>query len=129
MVMALSNANAEFKGMAKRICELLYDLRGWWPIFALLQSQKLILFVIIGQLSISVIIPFNIISSNMLKWIGTLLNKIFKKGRYNSHSWNEDQLTNILTKAMPAKSFHNSLDKLDMYDTTWGEELEWVVSR
>ena len=42
----------------------------------------------------------------------------------------EDQLADILIKAVCSKVFHNSLDKLgisDIYAPTWGGVWTWVV--
>ena len=42
----------------------------------------------------------------------------------------EDQLADILTKAVCSKVFHNLLDKLgigDIYAPTWGGVWTWVV--
>ena len=42
----------------------------------------------------------------------------------------EDQLAEILTKAVCSKVFHNSLDKLgisNIYAPTWGGVWTWVV--
>ncbi|RVW42603.1 Retrovirus-related Pol polyprotein from transposon TNT 1-94 [Vitis vinifera] len=92
-VVALSSAEAEFRGMAKGLCELLWLKRllteiGFAPKFEM---------NIFCDNKAAIDISHNLVQHDQTKHV-------------------EDQLADILTKAMSSKDFHNSLIKLRMKD-------------
>ena len=115
-VVALSSAKAEFKGMAKGLCELLWLRRllteiGFGP------SYKMKLFY---DNKAAIDISHNPIQHDRTKHVEVdrhfirqnLKEKIIRLPFVKS----EDQLAYILTKAGSSKNFHDFLDKLGMRD-------------
>ena len=115
-VVALSSAKAEFRGMAKGLCELLWLKKllteiGFAPNFEmnLFYDNKL-----------AIDISHNLVQHDHTKHVEVdqhfikqnLEAKIIRFPFVKS----EDQLADILTKAISKKDFHNSLDKLGVRD-------------
>jgi hypothetical protein len=115
-VVALSNAEAEFRRMAKGLCELLWIKRllaelGFTP------NSKMELFY---DNKAAIAISHNPVQHNRTKHVEVdqhfikenLEEKIIRFPFVKS----EDQLADILTKVVSSKKFYNSLNKLCMRD-------------
>ena len=115
-VVALSSAEAEFRSMTKGICELLWLKR---------------LLIEIGHDSSSTInmfcdnksaiqIALNLVQHDRTKHIEVdrhfIKEKLEEKMICFPYVKSEDQLADMLTKAVPRASFHSSLDKLGIRD-------------
>jgi hypothetical protein len=115
-VVALSSAEAEFRGMAKGLCELLWLKRllmeiGYAP------SCEMNLFC---DNKAAIDISHNPVQHDRTKHVEVdrhfikqnLVNKTIRFPFVKS----EDQLADVLTKAVCSRIFYNSLDKLGMRD-------------
>lgn len=114
--MVLSSTEAEFKGMAKGLCKLLW-LKRLMTEIGFAPNSKMNLFC---DNKAAIDISRNPVQPDRTKYIEVdrhfikqnLEDKIirFPFVKY------EDQLADILTKAVSSKIFYNSLDKLNMRD-------------
>jgi hypothetical protein len=115
-VVALSSAKAEFRGMAKGICELLW-LRRLLTEIGIAPSSEMNLFC---DNKAAIDIPHNLVQHDRIKHVE--VDQHFIKQNLNEKIIrfpfvkSEDQLADILTKAVSSKIFHNSLDKLGIRD-------------
>jgi len=115
-VVALSSAEAEFRGMAKGLCELLW-LRRLLTEIGFAPNDEIDLFC---DNKAAIDISHNPVQHDRTKHVEVdrhfikqnLENKIIRFPFVKS----EDQLADILTKAVCSKNFYNSLDKLGMKD-------------
>ena len=115
-VVALSSAEAEFRGMVKGICELLW-LKKLLTEIGIAPNSEMNLFCdnkaaiaishnpVQHDITKHVEVDWNFIKQNIEEKIIQLL---FVKSK--------DQLADILTKSVSAKNFYNSLDKLGIRD-------------
>ncbi|RVX03526.1 Retrovirus-related Pol polyprotein from transposon RE1 [Vitis vinifera] len=115
-VVALSSAEAEFRGMAKGLCELLWLKRllteiGFAPKFEM---------NIFCDNKAAIDISHNLVQHDQTKHVEVDRNFIKYNLETNTIQFpfvkSEDQLADILTKSMSSKDFHNSLIKLRMKD-------------
>ena len=115
-MVALSSAEAEFRGMAKGLCELLWLRRlltkiGFAPDF----EMKLFC-----DNKAAIDISHNPIQHDQTKHVE--VDRHFIKQNLDAKIIqfpfvkSEDQLVDILTKAVSSKIFHHSLDKLGLID-------------
>ncbi|CAJ2668597.1 unnamed protein product [Trifolium pratense] len=115
-VVALSSAEAEFRGMAKGLCELLW-LRRLLMEIGCGPSMEMNLFC---DNKAAIDISQNPVQHDRTKHVEVdrhfikqnLEEKIIRFPFVKS----EDQLADILTKAVSSKNFHDSLDKLGIKD-------------
>ena len=115
-VVALSSAEAEFRGMAKGLCELLW-LRRLLTEIGFTPSTEMNLFC---DNKAAIDISHNPVQHDRTKHIEVdrhfikqnLEEKIIQFPFVKS----EDQLADILTKAVSSKTFHSSLNKLGIRD-------------
>ena len=120
-MVALSSAEAEFRGMAKGICEMLW-LRellievGYPPIDAIR---------LFCDNKAAIALAHNPVKHDRTKHVEVdrhfIKEKLEAKIIQIPFVKTEDQLADILTKAVSSRIFHNSLDKLgvdDIYSPT-----------
>ena len=115
-VVALSSAEAEFKGVAKRLCELLWLKRLLEEIEC--SSQDTMNLFCDNKAAIA--IAHNPVQHDRTKHVEVdrhfIKQKLEDKVIQFPFVKSEDQLADILTKAASSKIFHNSLDKLGIDD-------------
>ena len=115
-VVALSSAEAKFRGMAKGLCELLWlkrllDKIGFAP------TSEMNLFC---DNKAAIDISHNLVQHDRTKHVE--VDRHFIKYNLETNTIrfpfvkSEDQLADILTKVVSSKDFHNSLIKLHMKD-------------
>jgi len=115
-VMALSNAEAEFRGMAKGLCELLW-LRELVEEIGYSSSPLMRLFY---DNKAAIQIAQNPVQHDRTKHVE--IDQYFIKEKLEvkivqfPFVKSENQLADILTKVVSSKVFHNSLDKLGIED-------------
>ena len=115
-VVALSSAEAEFHGMAKRLCELLW-LRRLLTKIGFAPDSEMKLFC---DNKAAIDISHNPIQHDRTKHVE--VDRHFIKQNLDAKIIrfpfvkSEDQLVDILTKAVSSKIFHHSLDKLGLID-------------
>jgi len=113
-MVALSSAEAEFRGMAKGLCELLW-LRRLLTKIGFAPNCKINLFC---NNKTAINISHNPIQHDRTKHVE--IDRYFIKQNLEAKIIqfpfvkSEDQLVDILTKAMCSKNFYNSLDKLNI---------------
>ena len=115
-VTALSSAEAEFRGMVKGICELLW-LKKLLADIGVASSSEMNLFY---DNKAAIAISHNPVQHDCTKHVEVdqnfikqnLEEKIIQLPFVKS----EDQLADILTKAVSARNYYNSLDKLGIRD-------------
>lgn len=115
-VVALSSAEAEFRGMAKGLCELLW-LRKLLTEIGFAPNGEMDLFC---DNKAAIDISHNPVQHDLTKHVEVdrhfikqnLEDKIIRFPFVKS----EDQLADILTKVVCSKNFYNSLEKLGMKD-------------
>ncbi|CAL8132337.1 unnamed protein product [Prunus armeniaca] len=110
-VVALSSPEAEFRGMTKGICELLW-------------LRKLL-----TELGYKPTSTMNLFNDNKAAIAIAQNPKLEAKVFQFPFVKSEDQLADILTKAISSKVFHNSLDQLgigDIYAPTLVGSLQWA---
>ena len=104
-VVALSSAEAEFQGMVKGLCELL-------------QIKRLLSQIGFGKATIE--ISYNPIQHDCTKYIEVdrhFIKQNLKEGVIKfPFVQSEDQLADVLTKAVSSKDFHSSLIKFGIED-------------
>lgn len=121
-VVALSSIEAEFKGMAKCVCKLLW-LKRLMANFGFAPNSKMNLFC---NNKVIINISHNPVQHDCTKHI-EIGPHFIKQNLEDNVIWLpfvkiEDQLADLLTKTVRTRSFHNSLGKLDMWDIyapTW----------
>ena len=128
-VVELSNVEAEFQGMAKELCELLW-LRSLLIEVGFPLSSAMNLFC---DNKAAIDISHNPIQHDRTKHVEVDRHFIKQNLEENIIQFpfikSEDQLSNILTKAVSSRNFNDLLDKLsvrDIYTPTWEEMLVWV---
>ncbi|RVW82645.1 Retrovirus-related Pol polyprotein from transposon RE1 [Vitis vinifera] len=115
-VVALSSAEAEFRGMAKGLCELLW-LRRLLTEIGFAPDSEMKLFC---DNKAAIDISHNPIQHDRTKHVE--VDRHFIKQNLDAKIIqfpfvkSEDQLADILTKAVSSKIFHHSLDKLGLID-------------
>ncbi|WJZ97833.1 hypothetical protein VitviT2T_016408 [Vitis vinifera] len=115
-VVALSSAEAEFRGMVKGICELIW-LKKLLAEIGVAPSSKMNLFC---DNTAAIAISHNPVQHDRTKYVEVdrnfikqnLEEKIIQLPFVKS----EDQLADVLTKAVSTRNFYNSLDKLGIKD-------------
>ncbi|WJZ89883.1 hypothetical protein VitviT2T_009069 [Vitis vinifera] len=115
-VVALSSAEAEFRGMVKGICELIW-LKKLLAEIGIAPSSEMNLFC---DNTAAIAISHNPVQHDRTKHVEVdrnfikqnLEEKIIQLPFVKS----EDQLADVLTKAVSARNFYNSLDKLGIKD-------------
>ena len=115
-VVALSSVEAEFQGMVKGICELLW-LKKLLAEIGFAPSSEMNLFC---DNKAAIDISHNLVQHDRTKHVEVdrnfikqnLEEKIIRLPFVKS----EDQLADILTKAVSTRNFYNSLDKLGIRD-------------
>ncbi|XP_058075568.1 uncharacterized mitochondrial protein AtMg00810-like [Magnolia sinica] len=115
-VIALSSAEAEFRGMAKGLCELLW-LRKLLTEIGFAPTSEMDL---LCDNKAAIAISHNLIQHDCTKHVEVDRHLIkenleVKIIRFPFVKF-EDQLADILTKVVSSKDFYNSLDKLGMRD-------------
>ena len=115
-VVALSSAEAKFRGMAKGLCELLW-LKKLLEEIDCSSHETMNLFC---DNKASIAIAHNPVQHNRTKHVEVdqhfIKQKLKDKVIQFPFVKSEDQLADILTKAASSKIFHNSLDKLGIDD-------------
>ena len=115
-VVALSSAEAEFKGMVKGICELIW-LKRLLTKIGFAPSSEMNLFC---DNKAAIDIAHNPIQHDRTKHVEVGRNFIKQNLEEKVIRFpfvqSEDQLADILTKAISGKVFYSSLDKLRMKD-------------
>ena len=115
-VVALSSAEAEFRGMAKGLCELLW-LRRLLMEIGFGSSMEMNLFC---DNKAATNISENLVQHDRTKHVEVdkhfIKQSIEEKIIRFPFVKSEDQLADILTKAVSSKNFHDSLDKLGIKD-------------
>ncbi|KAK2965861.1 hypothetical protein RJ640_027148 [Escallonia rubra] len=115
-VVALSSAEAEFRGMAKGLCELLW-LKGLLAEIGHSSKSSMNMFC---DSKSAIQIAENPVQHDRTKHVEVDRHFIKEKLKAKIICFPfvklEEQLADILTKAVPSKVFHNSLDKLDIRD-------------
>ena len=115
-VVALSSAEAEFRGMAKGLCELLW-LRRLLTEIDFGPSLEMNLFY---DNRAAIDISHNPIQHDHTKHVEVdrhfIRQNLEEKSIWFPFVKLEDQLADILTKVVSSKNFHDSLDKLGMRD-------------
>jgi len=111
-VVALSSAEAEFRGMAKGLCELLW-LRRLLTEIGFAPTSEMDLFC---DNKAAIAIAHNPIQHDRTKHV-EIDRHFIKENLEAKIIWfpfvkSEDQLADILTKAVSSREFYNSLDKL-----------------
>ncbi|CAL2235458.1 unnamed protein product [Prunus armeniaca] len=115
-VVALSSAEAEFRGMTKGICELLW-LRKLLTELGYKPTSTMNLFC---DNKAAIAIAQNLVQHDRTKHVE--VDRHFIKQKLEAKVFqfpfvkSEDQLADILTKAISSKAFHNSLDQLGIGD-------------
>ncbi|BBN67983.1 hypothetical protein Prudu_242S000300 [Prunus dulcis] len=115
-VVALSSAEAEFRGMTKGICELLW-LRKLLTELGYKPTSTINLFC---DNKAAIAIAQNLVQHDRTKHVE--VDRHFIKQKLEAKVFqfpfvkSEDQLADILTKAISSKAFHNSLDQLGIGD-------------
>ncbi|RVW24916.1 Retrovirus-related Pol polyprotein from transposon RE1 [Vitis vinifera] len=115
-VVALSSAEAEFRGMAKGLCELLW-LKRLLTEIGFAPKSEMNLFC---DNKAAIDISHNPVQHDRTKHVE--VDRHFIKYNLETNTIrfpfvkSEDQLADILTKAVSSKDFHNSLIKLRMKD-------------
>ncbi|RVW20357.1 hypothetical protein VitviT2T_022833 [Vitis vinifera] len=115
-VVALSSAEAKFRGMAKGLCELLW-LRRLLTEIGFAPDSEMMLFC---DNKVAIDISHNPIQHDRTKHVE--VDRHFIKQNLDAKIIqfpfvkSEDQLADILTKAVSSKIFHHSLDKLGLID-------------
>ncbi|CAL2245578.1 unnamed protein product [Prunus armeniaca] len=115
-VVALSSAEAKFRGMTKRICELLW-LRKLLTELGYKPTSIMNLFC---DNKAAIAIAQNPVQHDRTKHVE--VDRHFIKQKLEAIVFqfpfvkSEDQLADILTKAISSKAFHNSLDQLGIGD-------------
>ncbi|CAL9001789.1 unnamed protein product [Prunus brigantina] len=115
-VVALSSAEAEFKGMTKGICELLW-LRKLLTELGYKPTSTMNLFC---DNKAAIAIAQNLVQHDRTKHVE--VDRHFIKQKLEAKVFqfpfvkSEDQLADILTKAISSKALHNSLDQLGIGD-------------
>jgi hypothetical protein len=115
-VVALSSAEAEFRGMAKGLCELLW-LRRLLTEIGFAPSSEMNLFC---DNKAAIDISHNPVQHDCTKYVE--VDRHFIKHNLEEKIIRfpfvklEDQLADILTKAVSTRNFYNSLDKLGIRD-------------
>ncbi|BBH06529.1 ABC-2 type transporter family protein [Prunus dulcis] len=115
-VVALSSAEAEFRGMTKGICELLW-LRKLLTELGYKPTSTMNLFC---DNKAAIAIAQNPVQHDRTKHVE--VDRHFIKQKLEAKVFqfpfvkSEDQLADILTKAISSKAFHNSLDQLGIGD-------------
>ncbi|KAK3006834.1 hypothetical protein RJ639_015528 [Escallonia herrerae] len=115
-VVALSSAEAEFRGMAKGLCELLW-LKGLLAEIGYSSKSSMNMFC---DNKSAIQIAENPVQHDRTKHVEVdrhfIKEKLEAKIIRFPFVKSEEQLADILTKAVSSKVFHNSLDKLDIRD-------------
>ncbi|KAK3007336.1 hypothetical protein RJ639_016752 [Escallonia herrerae] len=115
-VVALSSAEAEFRGMAKGLCELLW-LKGLLAEIGYSSKSSMNMFC---DNKLAIQIAENPVQHDRTKHVEVdrhfIKEKLEAKIIRFPFVKSEEQLADILTKAVSSKVFHNSLDKLDIRD-------------
>ena len=115
-MVALSSAEVEFRGMAKGLCELLW-LRRLLTEIGFAPDSEMKLFC---DNKAAIDISHNPIQHDRTKHVE--VDRHFIKQNLDAKIIqipfvkSEDQLADILTKAVSSKIFHHSLDKLGLID-------------
>ncbi|CAL2259698.1 unnamed protein product [Prunus armeniaca] len=115
-VVALSSAEAELRGMTKGICELLW-LRKLLTELGYKPTSTMNLFC---DNKVAIAIAQNPVQHDRTKHVE--VDRHFIKQKLEAKVFqfpfvkSEDQLADILTKAISSKAFHNSLDQLGIDD-------------
>jgi hypothetical protein len=123
-VVALSSAEAEFRGMAKGLCELLW-LRRLLSEIGFAPNSEMNLYC---DNKVAIEISQNPIQHDRTKHIE--IDRHFIKQNLEEKVIrflfvrSEDQLAHMLTKAVSNKNFHSSLDKLGIKDISHQLEEE-----
>lgn len=120
-VVALSSAEAEFKGITKGLCELLW-LRRLLTEISFAPHFEMKLFC---DNKVAIEISHNLVQHDRTKQIRVdrhfikqnLKGKVIQFSFVKSEDQLEDQLAYMLTKAISSKTFQSSLDKLGIKDT------------
>jgi hypothetical protein len=120
-VVALSRAEAEFRGLSKGLCELLW-LRKLMTKLGYEPKEKMDLFC---DDKVVIYISHNPVQHDRTKHVEVdrhfIKHNVDEKIIRFPHVRSKDQLTNVLTKEVPAKNFDSSLDKLgivNIYQST-----------
>jgi hypothetical protein len=115
-VVALSSAEAEFRGMAKGLCELLWIKRLLTELGFTPNSEM----EIFGDNKVAIAISHDPVQHDRTKHVEVdqhfIKENLERKIIRFSFMKSEDQLADILTKAVSSKEFYNSLNKLCMRD-------------
>ena len=113
---ALSSAEAEFRGMVKGICELLW-LKKLLAEVSVAPSSEMNLFY---DNKAAIAISHNPVQHDCTKHVEVDQNFIKQNLEERIIQLpfvkSKDQLTDILTKVVSARNFYNSLDKLGIRD-------------
>ncbi|RVW42748.1 Retrovirus-related Pol polyprotein from transposon RE2 [Vitis vinifera] len=115
-VVALSSAEAEFRGMVKGICELIW-LKKLLAEIGVAPSSEMNLFC---DNTAAIAISHNPVQHDRTKHVEVDRNfikqNLEEKIIHLPFVKSEDQLADVLTKAVSARNFYNSLDKLGIKD-------------
>ena len=115
-VVALSSVEAEFRGMVKGICELLW-LKKLLAEVGVAPSSEMNLFC---DNKAAIAISHNLVQHDHIKHVEVDRNFIKQNLEERIIQLpfvkSKDQLTDILTKVVSARNFYNSLDKLGIRD-------------
>ena len=127
--MALSSTEAEFRGISKGICELLW-LRSLLNEIGYILSNEMNLYC---DNWVAIQIAQNPVQHDRITHVK--IDRHFIKKKLEAKIVkvpfvkSEDQLTYVLIKTVSNQVFYNSLGKLDIeniYAPTWGGVLEWI---
>ena len=115
-VVALSSVEVEFRGMAKGVCELLW-LRRLLTEIGFAPSSKMNLFC---DNKVAIDISHNPIQHDLTKHV-EVDRHFIKQNLEEKIIWfpfvkSEDQLADVLMKAVSSRNFYISLDKLGIRD-------------
>ena len=115
-MVALSSAEAEFRGMAKGVCELLWLKRLVEEVMCSAQDTM----DLFCDNKAAIAIAHNPVQHDRTKHVEVdrhfIKEKLEDKIIQFPFVKSEDQLADILTKVVSSKIFHNSLDKLGIED-------------
>jgi hypothetical protein len=113
-VVALSSVEAEFKGMSKGLCEILW-IKGLLKKLGYPLETEIKIYC---DNKAEIIIANNQVQRDRTKHVEVdrhfIKQKLDEKTVIFSFVKSEDQLANILTKTISSKVFHYSLNKLDI---------------
>ena len=125
-VVALSSAKAEFRGMTKGLCEILW-IKGLLKELGYPMETEIKMYC---DNKAAITIANNPVQHDRTKHVEAnrhlIKQKLEEKIVIFPFVKSEDQLTDILTKTVSSKVFHCSLNKLgirDIFATTWGGVL------